>query len=125
MKTLVFGASMKEERYSNIAINMLLDYGHEVVAIGGRNGEVKGVEIKTGHPEFADIHTITMYMGAKRQEDHMDYLMGLSPKRVIFNPGAENATFEHMLREKGVEVLRACTLVMLRTGQYEMEMNME
>ena len=119
MKTLVFGASLKKERYSNIALNMLLDYGHEVVAVGGRAGEVRGVEILTGHPEFNDIHTITIYMGAARQEEHLDYLVGLSPKRVIFNPGAENSVFEMRLQKEGIETAHACTLVLLRTDQYE------
>ncbi len=119
MKTLVFGASLKKERYSNMALNMLLDYGHDVVAIGGRAGEVRGVEILTGHPELTDIHTVTMYMGAARQEEHINYLIGLSPKRVIFNPGAENAVFETRLQMEGIETARACTLVLLRTDQYE------
>ncbi len=119
MKTLVFGASLKEERYSNKAIRMLLDYGHQVEAIGGRAGEVQGIQIKTGHPFLDDVHTITMYMGEKRQKEHMDYLIGLSPKRVLFNPGAEHAAFEMMLRDKGILVERACTLVLLRTGQYD------
>ncbi len=118
MKTLVFGASLKEERYSNAAIRMLREYDHEVVAIGGRVGTVVDVEILRGHPDIADIHTITMYMRAQRQEDHLDFLMGLTPKRVIFNPGAENPKFEQILKMKGVEVLRACTLVLLRTNQY-------
>jgi len=119
MKTLVFGASLKKERYSNMALNMLLDYDHDVVAIGGRAGEVNGVEILTGHPDIEDIHTITMYMGAARQEDHLDYLIWLRPQRVIFNPGAENAGFEMRLKKLGIETARACTLVLLRTDQYE------
>ncbi len=119
MKTLVFGASLNKERYSNIALNMLLDYSHEVLAIGGRAGEIRGIEILTGHPVLENIHTITMYMGEQRQEEHISYLMGLKPKRIIFNPGAENPAFERKLLENNIEVIRACTLVLLRTGQYD------
>lgn len=118
MKTLVFGASLKPERYSHIALNMLLEYGHDVVAIGGREGKVSGVKIQKGHPALKDIETITLYMGAARQEEHFDYLIGLSPKRVIFNPGTENVKFEQLLQTAGIFTQRACTLVLLRTEQY-------
>jgi uncharacterized protein len=37
---------------------------------------------------------------------------------VVFNPGTENPDFEQKLEEAGIEALEACTLVMLRTGQY-------
>lgn len=120
MKVLVYGASTKTIRYSNIAIKMLKDYNHEILAIGGRKGEVEGIEIQTGNPELEDIHTITLYVGPARQIDHYDYLLGLSPKRIIFNPGTENLEFERMCTEAGIYAQRACTLVLLRTGQFNM-----
>ena len=118
-RTLVFGASSKNERYSNKAVKMLVDENQNVVAIGGRSGEVAGVEIVTGHPQLKNIHTITMYMGEVGQADHEEYLLSLSPKRIIFNPGAENRTFALRAREQGIETLEACTLVLLKTGQYD------
>ena len=118
MKTLVFGASTNPSRYSYLAIERLKAYNHEILAIGGRKSEVLGVEIQTGHPILDEVHTITMYMGAARQEDHEDYLLSLHPKRIIFNPGAENKGLALKAIEKGIEVLEACTLVMLNTGQY-------
>lgn len=122
-KTLVFGASLKEERYSNIAINRLRSYDYPVVAIGGREGEVLDVKILKGHPDLKDIHTITMYMGAERQSEHYDYLLSLNPSRIIFNPGAENQELSDLASDKGIEVVDACTLVMLSTGQYELELD--
>lgn len=120
-KTLVFGASLKEERYSNIAINRLRDHQYPVAAIGGREGEVRDIKIEKGQPKLENIHTITMYMGAARQPEHYDYLLGLIPSRIIFNPGAENQELYDLAAEKGIEVVEACTLVMLSTGQYELE----
>ena len=120
MKTLVFGASTKPQRYSYTAINRLRDFGHEVVAIGLREGLVADVELMTGHPDISDIHTITMYLSPPRQGDHIDYLLGLSPQRIIFNPGTENEIFAQKAREQGIEALEACTLVLLSTGQYEL-----
>lgn len=46
-KTLVMGASLKPERYSNIAINRLRNYNNEVKAFGLKSGEVNGVSIDT------------------------------------------------------------------------------
>ena len=119
MKVLVVGASLKTERYSNMAVNMLLDYGHEVVAIGGREGQIRDVEIIKGHPPMQEIDTITLYLGPARQPTEYEYLISLNPKRVIFNPGTENPVFENMLKEHNIVVLRACTLVLLRTNQFE------
>ncbi len=117
-KTLVFGASLKPERISNLVIHRLLKNNQEVVAIGGRKGMVEGVKIMKGHPDLNGIHTITMYMGEARQKDHEEYLLSLQPKRIIFNPGAENPEFAFKARKKGITTENACTLVMLTTGQY-------
>jgi len=116
--TLVFGASLKPERYSNKAIKMLRSFDHQVLAIGGRSGAVDDVEILKDHPQLSGIDTITMYMGEDRQKYHEDYLLSLKPRRIIFNPGAENRTFALRARENGILTEEACTLVLLRTGQY-------
>lgn len=116
--TLVFGASVKPERYSNMAIKMLKEYDHEVIGIGGRSGETHGVEILKGHPPLIGVHTISMYMGADRQAEHEEYLLSLKPKRIIFNPGAENISLYKKAKEQGIEVMNECTLVMLRSQQF-------
>lgn len=116
--TLVFGASTNPERYSYKAMRMLSDYKHEVVAVGGREGDVNGLQILTGHPVVNNVDTVTMYMGESRQEEHEDYILSLRPRRIIFNPGAENTRLATKARLKGIEVENACTLVMLRTDQY-------
>lgn len=117
-KTLVLGASTNPSRYSFMAMERLRKHGIEVEAIGLRSGKVADVEIQTGTPALNNIDTITMYVGAQNQPPFYDYLISLNPRRVIFNPGAENPEFEAKLRENGVEVLTACTLVMLSVGNY-------
>jgi uncharacterized protein len=67
---------------------------------------------------LTDIDTVTVYVGAQNQPPFYDYLLSLKPRRVIFNPGAENPEFETKLRENDIEVLSACTLVMLSVGNY-------
>lgn len=117
-KTMVLGASENPSRYSNIAINRLLAYGHPVVAIGNRKGKVKNVEITTEHPQVDDVDTITLYLNPTNQKPYYDYILSLKPRRVIFNPGTENDELERKLVQKGVITQEACTLVMLSTGQY-------
>ena len=117
-KTLVLGASLKNERYSNLAIKRLVKKKHEVVAVGLKNGIVDGVTIETGKPLFKEIDTVTLYLNPKRQIDYYDYLISLHPKRVIFNPGTENLAFQKLLEENAIETEIACTLVLLSTNQY-------
>lgn len=117
-KTLVFGASLKSDRYSNLAINRLLNANKEVVAFGIKAGEVNGVTIETEMLPFKDIDTVTLYISPKHQPTYYDYIVSLKPRRVIFNPGTENPEFYELLQQNGVEVEAACTLVLLSTNQY-------
>lgn len=117
-RTLVLGASLKGMRYSNFAMKQLSRAGHNVVGVGLLEGEVNGVPVITGKPELDEIDTVTVYMRAERQHEYYQYVEGLQPRRVIFNPGAENPKWKAHLENDGVEVLDACTLVMLSVGNY-------
>jgi predicted CoA-binding protein len=101
-----------------MAIKKLLSHGHEVKAIGLRNGEVDGVEIEKGKPNFKDIHTILMYINPENQKEYYGYILSLKPKRIIFNPGAENPELEKLAEQNGIVPIEACSLVMLSTGQF-------
>ena len=117
-KTLVFGASDRRDRYSNVALRRLKNANETVVAFGMRKGEVAGVEIDTELKSYEDVETVTLYMNPFRQKAYYDYIISLRPKRVIFNPGTENPEFYQLLRDNNIEVEVACTLVMLATDQY-------
>ncbi len=117
-KTLVIGGSPKRDRYSNRAIRLLLRYGYPVVSTGAREAEVEGVKIETGNPHFDDIHTVTLYVGPARQPQLYDYVIGLKPQRIIFNPGTENDEFEELARRNSIETVANCTLVMLNAGWF-------
>ncbi len=118
MKTLIMGASTNPERYAYKAANSLLNHGHEIEMVGQKEGEIMGNKIHTDYPDLAEIDTITMYIGAKNQSSLYDYILKQKPRRIIFNPGAENPEFEEMAQAKGIETEEACTLVLLATGQY-------
>lgn len=117
-KTLVLGASTNPSRYSYIAVNRLLQHGHEVVPVGIKKGEVGGLKIINDLPLFNDIDTITLYIGPQNQEGYYDYILNTKPKRVIFNPGTINPSFIERLEREKIEVMDACTLVMLSAGTY-------
>lgn len=118
MKTLVLGASLKPNRYSNMAIVKLKQFQIETVALGLKPGMVEGVLIGTKKKNFEDIDTVTLYLNPKRQEEYYDYIISLKPKRVIFNPGTENPEFYKLLDEYHIQYEIVCTLVLLSTNQY-------
>jgi predicted CoA-binding protein len=117
-KTVVIGASPNEERYSYRAVNSLVKAGHDVVPIGRRGGNISGHEIITKLIHHNSVDTVTMYVGAQNQPGYYDYIIGLNPKRIIFNPGTENIELQEKARTNGIETIEACTLVMLSIGNY-------
>lgn len=117
-KTVVLGASENPARYSYLAVHRLKNNGNEVIAIGKKKGKIDEVDIITGHPEIKDIDTITLYLNEQNQKAYYDYIFSLNPKRIIFNPGAENEELEQLARGKGIKTMEACTLVLLSTGQF-------
>lgn len=115
---LVVGASPNVNRFSNLAVKKLLDFGHNVVAIGNKQSTIHGIGIQTDW-EFKDMfHTITLYVGPANQTQLIDKVLKLMPKRIIFNPGTENADFFEKARELGIEVTVDCTLVMLNSNNF-------
>ena len=118
-KTLVLGASLNSERYSHKAILMLRKANIPVVAFGLKKGVVSDIEIETCLKSYKKIHTVTLYLNPKRQEAYMEYILGLNPKRVIFNPGTENPDFYKLLERYNIQYEIACTLVLLSTNQYQ------
>ncbi len=117
-KTLVLGASNNPTRYSYAAVRRLKQLGLEVVPVGNKTGEVEGIPLVNGKPMIENVHTVTLYLNPQRQEDYYSYILSLNPKRIIFNPGTENPVFIKKAEEAGIEVVVACNLVMLATGEY-------
>jgi len=117
-KTLVLGASDNPSRYSFLAIQRLRQHGHPVIALGRRITHVADVPVDKEKKSIENIDTITLYLNPKHQREYYDYILSLKPKRIIFNPGAENEELEELARKNNIEPVEACTLVLLSTGQY-------
>ena len=117
-KTLVLGASDNPARYSFLAVNRLRQQGHPVIAIGRKEIKVADFNVVTGLASLKDIDTVTLYLNPENQKAYYDYIISLTPKRIIFNPGAENAELAEIAAAKGIQTMEACTLVLLSTNQF-------
>jgi hypothetical protein len=102
-----------------MAMTRLHGAGHPVLAIGRRKATVAaGLEIGTDKKELTGIDTVTLYLSQANQKEYYDYILSLHPRRIIFNPGAENPELGALAQAHGIEPLEACTLVLLSTGRY-------
>ena len=119
-KTVIIGATPNPARYAYTAAEMLTEYQHPIVPVGIKKGTVAEREILDlrEKPAVAEVDTVTLYIGPRHQPEWYDYILGLNPRRIIFNPGTENAELSKKAWEAGIEPVTACTLVMLRTGAY-------
>lgn len=118
-KTLVIGASINPERYAYKAVNLLVKNEIEVVPMGVKPGLVANLSIVSPLIFQFNIHTITLYIGASKQEPYFDFILKINPKRVLFNPGTENPKLANLLNKKGIVWENACTLILLSTNHYK------
>jgi uncharacterized protein len=117
-KTLVLGASDNPSRYSFLALQRLRSHGHPVVAIGKKLTMVDDVPIEKEKKDWDNVDTVTLYLNPMHQEQYYDYILSLKPKRIIFNPGAENNELADLAAKNGITPIEACTLVLLSTNQF-------
>ncbi len=119
-KTVLIGATPNPARYAYLAGNKLVQNGHNLIPLGIRKGELAGKPILDLrlHPEIEDVDTVTLYVGPKNLAEWEEYILSLKPKRLIFNPGTENLRLFSAAKSNGIEVLEACTLVMLSAGTF-------
>lgn len=115
----ILGASPKEDRYANMAQKLLTENGYNVYPI---NPVYDKIENKTCYKRLTDIKddidTVTVYMNPERLEKTLTDIIAKKPRRTIFNPGTESESLKNILKNNGIEVVEACTLVMLKTGQF-------
>jgi len=98
----------------------LYDNGYDFMLMSNKSGTLFDHEILdiTRKPSISNIHTIAVYLNAEKQKEWYGYLLSLKPRRIIFNPGAENRELYEMAREKGIEVENSCVLTLLSIGNY-------
>ncbi len=116
-RVLVLGASTKSSSYANMATHLLKKHGHTPILVGRSKGQIVDVDIQQEIP-LIEVDTITLYIRSELQQQYIDDIIKTKPKRVIFNPGTESNDTWCKLTEENIECIEACTLVMLRTGQF-------
>lgn len=116
---VVLGASDKPDRYSYKAVKLLEEHGHKVIPVHPTLKNIEGLTVVNNLSAITEhIDTLTLYVGAAASSSMQSEILALKPKRIIMNPGAENPDLAKAATAEGIEVLEACTLVMLKTGQY-------
>lgn len=116
--TVVIGASTNPWRYSHMCVLKLAQHGIPVFALGLRLGSIGNIPISTGYPAYKNIHTVSLYIGAEKQEDYYDYILSLHPKRIIFNPETYNPELERLAQFNDIETIEACSLLLIESGLF-------
>ena len=119
--TLILGASPNPKRYGNIAALRLYIAGKPFIPVGIKSGQIDGKKIEdlNALKKYDNIDTVTLYLSLTNQFPYEDYILSIKPRRIIFNPGTENPSFMSRAQKEGIEVLEACTLVMLASNTYD------
>jgi predicted CoA-binding protein len=118
MKTVVIGATPNSSRYAYMAVKSLVNHGNEVIPIGRKHGEIEGLTILNEYPAIEGVDTVSLYLNAQNQAPIQEYILSLKPKRIIFNPGAENSDLEAAAKKAGIKPVHGCTLIMLSSQTY-------
>lgn len=118
-QVVVLGASPNPGRFSNQAVRLLAENGFRVTPVHPEGPEIEGWQAVVDLAQVAGpVDTLTLYVNPRRSEQLADRIVALMPGRVIFNPGSESEELERRLDTAGIRWLRACTLVLLRSGEF-------
>ncbi|MDZ7296149.1 MAG: CoA-binding protein [candidate division KSB1 bacterium] len=116
---VVVGASPKPHRFANRALRLLKEQGYRVIPVHPVYREIEGLPVVSALEQVAPpVDTVTLYVGCDKSRELAPALLALRPRRVIFNPGAECPELEKVLTAAGITCLRACTIVLLRCGEF-------
>lgn len=119
MNVAVIGASDNPERYSYKAFVLLREKNHTTFPVHQRIRLIDGVPVFASVKDIPEpIDTITLYVAADISSMLSEDILSVRPRRIIFNPGAENPALAARASQAGIKTLEACTLVLLRTGQF-------
>ena len=119
MNVALIGASHKPHRYAYKALHDLRNNNYTVYPVHEKLKDIEQIPVYPSITAIPDeIHTVTMYVNEEKSTAMADEIISKKPKRIIFNPGAENPVLEQQAQQHGIQTLNACTLVMLRTGAF-------
>ena len=118
-RVVILGASHKEHRFSFKAMKALEAYGADVVLVHPVLEDVEGRPVVKSLADVSgEVDTVTVYVNPSVSSGLVDAFLSMKPKRVIFNPGAENPILEAQLVSAGISVVNYCTLILLSEGRF-------
>lgn len=98
---------------------MLHDHGYKVIPVHPKVSRIDRVPVVNELRQVqGPVHTLTLYVGPARSKAMIADIVDLAPQRVILNPGTESRDLELALKDARIPHEHACTLVLLRTGQF-------
>jgi len=116
---VVLGASPKPDRYAYQAVKLLHDRGYDVIPVHPKVSRIDQVPVVNDLRRIqGPVHTLTLYVGPARSGAMIEDILDLASGRVILNPGTESRVLERALDQARIPYEHACTLVLLRTGQF-------
>ena len=119
MNVAVIGASEDPEKYSHKAMLLLKEKGHHVFPVNPFLKEIQGISVYSSLQEVPEaVDTVSLYLRKEISDQVEEQILRKAPKRVIFNPGAENEVLAKKIKAAGIQTLNACTLVLLKTDQF-------
>lgn len=122
MVVAILGASDNPERYSNMALKLLIEHKHTVIPVAHMKESIDGIAaVKKLSCIEKKVDVLTIYVGADKLENMASDIVSLNPKLVIFNPGTECKIVQQKLIDANIKFIEACTLVLLKTNRFEKE----
>ncbi len=118
MSVLIIGASPKKERYSQKAMTLLLQLGHQVLLYHPKHSQIQGHKVINSLGDCPPVDTITVYVNPTALSKMKEQVASLKPRRMIFNPGTEDEDLIAYFENCGIQTVQACTLVMLKTRKF-------
>ena len=115
----IIGASDNKDRFAHMAKTALIEHGYDVRLVNPFKETIDGHQCFKAITDIKEkINTVTLYVNPTRFRDHIEEVIKVKPERIIMNPGTEDTEMEKRLKDAGIKVSRACTLVLLSSGQF-------
>ncbi len=115
----IIGATNDHTRYAFKAQRMLQAHGYTPIPVNPNEEEVGGLK---AYPSLRNIPVpvddVTIYVRPEISTKLIPDILAARPKRIIMNPTTENSELQEAAEQEGIEVIRACTLVMLSSGTF-------
>ncbi len=98
---------------------LLQEHGHRVIPVHPQLQDIEGLAVTKDLSDIKEpVDTLTLYLNPQASSELEAKILALKPKRIIMNPGTENPKLAATAEAAGINVIEACTLVMLKTGQF-------